>query len=678
MMKRKKSRTNNLGLTFTQLEDRKLLAADLGVSLDVLLPVQSHYQQSYQAQSSSDTLEYRAIDGTGNNLAEPELGSTHEQLLRGSAVEYEDGISTPAGADRVSAREISNEIVTQTTTEVNDRGLTDLVWVFGQFIDHDLDLTESATPEEDFSIEVPTGDVFFDPFGTGEATISLTRAIFDTDTGTSTDNPREQINEITAFLDGSVVYGSDEIRAAELRTFSGGLLKTSEGDLLPFNEAGLSNAGGTGDTLFLAGDVRANENVALLAMHTVWVREHNFWAEKIASEDPSLSDEEVYQQAKAIVTAELQAITYNEFLPALLGEDALSDYNGYDETVDPGINNEFSGAAYRFGHSMLSTELLRLNDDGTEADEGHISLQDAFFSPDEITENGIDSILAGVASQVANEIDNQVVDDIRNFLFGPPGAGGFDLASLNIQRGRDLGLADYNQVREDFGLERVTSFDEISSDPEVAAKLEELYGSVDNIDLWVGGLAEDHVDGSSMGELFSTIIVDQFERIRTGDRLWYENVFSDQQVREINQTSLSDVIARNTELTNLHESAFFIDGVDPADAGGDDGGKDREDKHRNQRFDSNRFAGDRHNDHRTNDRRSNDQTNRKQQMSNRQSLNNHQRLNGSEAQRRSIQNEQQSRNQSDSNGRDSDTSNRGGNLLRSLDAVFAKTNFRAR
>ena len=519
MMKRKKNRTNNLGLTFTQLEDRKLLAADLGVSLDVLLPVQSHYQQSYQAETSTDTLEYRAIDGTGNNLADPELGSTHEQLLRGSAVEYEDGISTPAGADRVSAREISNEIVTQTTTEVNDRGLTDLVWVFGQFIDHDLDLTESATPEEDFSIEVPTGDVFFDPFGTGEATISLTRAIFDTDTGTSTENPREQINEITAFLDGSVVYGSDEIRAAELRTFSGGLLKTSEGDLLPFNDAGLSNAGGTGDTLFLAGDVRANENVALTAMHTVWVREHNFWAEKIASEDPSLSDEEIYQQAKAIVTAELQAITYNEFLPALLGEDALSDYNGYDETVDPGINNEFSGAAYRFGHSMLSTELLRLNDDGTEADEGNLSLQDAFFSPDEITENGIDSILAGVASQVANEIDNQVVDDIRNFLFGPPGAGGFDLASLNIQRGRDLGLADYNQVREDFGLERVTSFDEISSDPEVAAKLEELYGSVDNIDLWVGGLAEDHVDGSSMGELFSTIIVDQFERIRTGDRL---------------------------------------------------------------------------------------------------------------------------------------------------------------
>ena len=670
MTKRKKKRFDNSRLTFNQLEDRKLLAADLGVSLDVLQPQQTEVQHSFQAESVSATLEYRAIDGTGNNLSDPELGSTHEQLLRGAAVDYEDGISTPAGEDRVSAREISNVIVAQTTTEVNDRGLTDLIWVFGQFIDHDIDLTEGAEPEEEFSIEVPAGDVFFDPFGTGEQTISLTRSVFDTDTGTSTDNPREQINEITAFLDGSVVYGSDEVRAAELRTFSEGLLKVSDGDLLPFNEAGLDNAGGTSDTLFLAGDIRANENVALIAMHTVWVREHNFWAQQIAEEDPSLSDEEIYQQAKAIVTAELQAITYNEFLPALLGEDALSDYNGYDETVDPGINNEFSGAAYRFGHSMLSTELLRLNDDGTVADEGNISLQDAFFSPDEITENGIDSILAGVAAQVANEIDNQVVDDIRNFLFGPPGAGGFDLASLNIQRGRDHGLADYNQAREDFGLERVTSFDEITSDPEVAAKLEELYGSVDNIDLWVGGLAEDHVEGSSMGELFSTIIVDQFERIRTGDRLWYENVFSSQQVREINQTSLSDVIARNTGLTSLHENAFFIDGVDPAD----DGGKDHENNNRNRRFDSDRFTGNRNNDNRSNDRRTNDRNNRNRQLSGNQSSANSRNLKGSQAQQRSGQD----RNQSSENGHDRNQSSRSGNSLKSLDAAFSKINFRAR
>ncbi len=71
---------------------------------------------------------------------------------------------------------------------------------------------------------------------------------------------------ITAFLDGSVVYGSDQERADSLRTFSGGLLQTSEGDLLPFNVDGLENAGGTFESLFLAGDVRANENVALTSI----------------------------------------------------------------------------------------------------------------------------------------------------------------------------------------------------------------------------------------------------------------------------------------------------------------------------------------------------------------------------------------------------------------------------
>ena len=178
------------------------------------------------------------------------------------------------------------------------------------------------------------------------------------------------------------MYGSDAERAAALRTFEGGQLKTSEGDLLPFNEDGLPNAGGTSADLFLAGDVRANEQVGLTAMHTLWVREHNRIAEQLASEQPKASDEQLYQRARAIVIAEMQAITYNEFLPALLGEDAISEYRGYDHRVNPGITNVFSTAAYRFGHSMLSSELLRLDNDGTIADEGNLALQDAFFRPD--------------------------------------------------------------------------------------------------------------------------------------------------------------------------------------------------------------------------------------------------------------------------------------------------------
>lgn len=608
----RKRRSKQASINFERLEQRQLLAADLGPAFDLgpadgQQPPQELRQRarSVSGQQGPQTAsqhrhggergtdaavpesEIRSIDGTGNNLENPDAGSAHSTLLRTSTAQYGDGISTPAGEDRPSAREISNVLAAQETTDTNDRGLTDLTWLFGQFIDHDIDLTEPGADAESFDIEVPTGDPFFDPLGTGEATISLTRSNTDASTGTSTDNPLQQVNDITAFLDGSVIYGSDAERAAALRTGSGGRLNVSEGNLLPFNEAGFSNAGGTSDSLFLAGDIRANENIALTAMHTVWVREHNQWADRIAEENPDFTDEQIYQKAKQIVTAELQAVTYNEFLPALLGENAISQYTGYDSSVDPGINNAFSGAAYRFGHSMLSTELLRLNNDGSVADEGNISLQNAFFSTSELTDNGIDSILKGASVQVANEIDNQVVDDIRNFLFGPPGAGGFDLASLNIQRGRDHGLADYNQTREDFGLERVTSFDQITSDADVAAKLEQLYGTVDNIDLWVGGLAEDHVDGGSMGELFSTIIVDQFERIRTGDRLWYENTLSRQEQATVNQTSLADIIARNTGIEGLSDNVFFAEGF------GDDGGDgEHQDRDRHQdRNDRNRLTG---------------------------------------------------------------------------------------
>lgn len=498
-----------------------------------------------------------SIDGTGNNIANPDWGSTDTDLLRTTTVEYGDGISSPAGEDRPSAREVSNIVVAQETTALNSRHLSDIAWIWGQFLDHDIDLTEGGHVVEEFDIDVPAGDTWFDPFGTGTATIDLSRSIYNPETGTSTDNPRQQINQITAFIDGSVVYGSDAERAAALRTFVGGRLKTSAGNLLPFNEAGLANAGGTSSSLFLAGDVRANENIALTSMHTIFMREHNRLADAFASENPSWSDEQIYQAARRVVTAEIQAITYNEFLPALLGEGAISEYAGYDATVNPGIANIFSTAAYRLGHSLLSSELLRLNPDGSTADEGNISLSKAFFSPQEVITNGIDSVLQGAAANTAQELDSQIVDDVRNFLFGPPGAGGFDLASLNIQRGRDHGLPDYNQARVDLGLAPVTSFADITSDISLQQKLEQAYGSVDNIDVWVGGLSEDHVPGSSMGELFQTILVDQFERLRDGDRFWYQNQFSGAELFEIENTTLSDIIERNSQVRNLQNNVFY-------------------------------------------------------------------------------------------------------------------------
>jgi peroxidase len=489
----------------------------------------------------------RTIDGTHNNLSNPEWGSTNEQLLRVAAAEYGDGVWTPGGDDRPSARAISNALVDQDGENPNARGLSAFIYAWGQFIDHDIDLTGSPTENrETYPIVVPDGDEFFDPQGLGGQLIALTRSLYDPATGTGVGNPRQQINQITAWIDGSMVYGSDEVTADSLRTHIGGRLHVSAGNLPPTDA----------DGNFLAGDIRANENVELTSMHTLFVREHNRWANQIARQNPRLSDEQIFQRARAIVIAEIQAITFNEFLPALLGRGAIDRYSGYDPTVDPSIANEFSTAAFRL-HTFINDDVEFFGNDG-RAVRDEITLAEAFFNPALFRETGADTILKYLASTHAQEFDNQIVGSLRNFLFGQPGQGGLDLASLNIQRGRDHGLADYNAVRVAYGLAPVDSFDDITSDAAVQSTLAALYDSVDNIDLWVGVLAEDRVRGAAVGELAQTIVADQFERLRDGDRFWYQRIFSGESLRRIENTSLSDIIRRNTSVSNLQENVFFL------------------------------------------------------------------------------------------------------------------------
>src|SRR5204863_9762463 len=128
----------------------------------------------------------------------------------------------------------------------------------------------------------------------------------------------------THWLDGSMVYGSDDIRAQDLRTLDGtGHLIVGNNNLLPLNTFSLPNEPNTSSTFFLAGDVRANENPVLTALQTLFMREHNFWADHFHSQDPTLDDDALYNRARAMVGAEIQKITYTDFLPFLIGKDGL-------------------------------------------------------------------------------------------------------------------------------------------------------------------------------------------------------------------------------------------------------------------------------------------------------------------------------------------------------------------
>jgi len=511
---------------------------------------------------------YRPIDGQGNNTAHPTWANPNARLRRGaSGSHYADGLSVPAGTTRPSARAVSNAVVAQSSLLPNATGLSDYIWTWGQFLDHDFSLTEGAA--EGFPVVVPTGDPSFDPTSTGNKTIPFRRALFDATTGSTT--PREQLNEITGFIDGSNVYGSTPERAQWLRTHSGGQLKVTHaavGDLLPYNDGTIPNAGSpeqanTSTTLFVAGDIRANEQPTLAVLHTLFVREHNRLAHNIATLNPLLSDEELYQRARRIVISEIQKVTYEEFVPALLGTGALPGYGGYNAGVNPEIAAAFSGAAYRLGHTLLSPQIQRLNEDGSSIAAGPLSLRDSFFAatPPFLASVGIEPFLRGVAAQRAQELDIKVIDDVRNFLFGPPGAGGLDLISLNIQRGRDLGLPDFNTLRADYGLPPKSAFTAVTSDPALAAGLASVYATVNDLDPFVGLLIEDDAPGSIVGETLRAVLVDQFVRSRDGDRFFYQRDLAAPILSLIQSTKLSDIIKRNTSISNLQPYVFYVRGV---------------------------------------------------------------------------------------------------------------------
>jgi hypothetical protein len=152
------------------------------------------------------------------------------------------------------------------------------------------------------------------------------------------------------------------------------------------------------------------------------------------------------------------------------------------------------------------------------------------------------------------------VQSVRNLLFGNGQFGGEDLMARDVQRARDHGIGSYNDLRVAYGFPAVTSFDQITSNVTVQQELQQAYGTVDNIDSFEGGLAEDHVAGSDMGPLFTRIIADQFQRLRDGDRFFYLNEsFNANELNILNQgNTLGKVIGTNTGVTNLQSDVFIF------------------------------------------------------------------------------------------------------------------------
>lgn len=518
--------------------------------------------------SAQDT---RSYDGFNNNLSNPELGAAGSMLKNYVAPSFDDGMQAPNGTDRPNPRHISNALFAQSNRINDTRNLSDMVWVFGQFMDHDITLVHNSATEPAM-IAVPQGDPLFDPFNTGAMVIPMMRSEHTSGTGTDVNNPRRYTNDITSFIDASAVYGSTETTANWLRTFEDGKMYVSEDNLLPLNtldktfnsaidpDAPHMENGGSAEKLYIAGDVRANENILLSAIHTIFHREHNRLCDALKIQNPSWSDEALFQHARRLVAGLIQSVTYNEWLPAMGVH--LPEYVGYDDAIDPSMSNLFSAAAFRLGHTLLNSNLMRLDREGVEIGQGNIDLKDAFFNPSELLiGGGVEPLFQGMAFQVQQNLDCKVVDDIRNFLFGAPGAGGLDLAAININRSRERGVPSYSVIRDAFGIGAVNDFTDITSDVEMSDALQSVYSTVDQIDPWVGLLAEDHMDDAMIGPTLMAIMTRQFQDVRDGDRFYFmvDPGLSDEERTAIQQTRMSDIIMRNSDLQVIQENVFIAE-----------------------------------------------------------------------------------------------------------------------
>jgi len=308
---------------------------------------------------------------------------------------------------------------------------------------------------------------------------------------------------------------------------------------------------------FISGDLRANEQTGLIALHVLFSREHNRICDEFKATGLT-DDETIYQEAKKKVSAMIQQISFGEFLPSL--GIVLDPYNGYNSNLQPDLMNVFSTAAFRIGHTMVDNILLMKNQSGNSVGPGWLMLRQSFFNPQWVENYGIEPFFSGMAQMFQRDVDSKIVEELRSFLFTDELAGpGFDLAALNIQRGRDHGLDDYNAFRTHFTGAPALTYEDINADLLVQSELQAAYPDINDIDVWVGLLAEEKIPDGQMGLTVSNILKQQFQNLRDADYYYFENdpSFSPSDIMEIKNTSLADIIKRNTEINYIQDNVFY-------------------------------------------------------------------------------------------------------------------------
>lgn len=531
------------------------------------------------------------FDGFYNNLVSPTLGSAGKALMQNVTTDYSDFTYKLSGRTRPSPRAITLELFTANENDTlppSHQNHTAMFAFFGQAVALELIDTDDVTcPVELLKIPVPKCDPDFDTACTGKQHLPYERVAYDKDTGQSPNMPRRQVNKATSFIDGSFVYGNSLIRALYLQAPNSPRLATSDAwsKYPEYNKIGLAFAANPDpvehkfhnqNDYWKLGDKHSQENPALLSFSVLFFRWHNHLADKFMEESNDGADM-TFARTRHWVIASLQNIIMYEWLPQLLGQ-SLPEYTGYKSDIYPDVTSLFDAAAIKYILTLIPSGLYQRNTRcETETTNGHdgVRLCNSYWRAQEILmerEDSLEETIMGMATQLAEAEDTYIVEDLRSKYFGPLHFSRHDLISQTIMRGRDYGLPDYNTVREAVGLPRVRHWHQInpwmnSTHPELLEKLSRVYRDINDIDVFVGGMFETTPDGP--GELFKTVLIDQFRRIRDGDRFWFENknngLFSDTEIRQIKHIKLHQIITNATKLEhhNVQRHVFQWSPVGP-------------------------------------------------------------------------------------------------------------------
>eukprot|EP00118_Oscarella_pearsei_P019388 m.205827 g.205827 ORF g.205827 m.205827 type:complete len:786 (+) comp39662_c0_seq2:139-2496(+) len=562
-----------------------------------------------------DGIEFQSLSGKCNNLGNPEWGATNSPFRRFAPTDYGgQGFNAPTttrfNRKLPGPRDISSQYHTEESRPDDDHSYFLMQW--GQFLDHDLTFTPEVEVECEeervansnpncISIGIRPDDPQFGkqagkfsrdfiPFARSAPTYQLADSYKMKRLGFSRYLRREQFNQLSATIDASNVYGSDEERMERLRdkTDPALLLTSPDGQgkpLLPFDFQKNTEPDCMGSVCFcpIAGDVRAAEQPFLTIVHGLFVREHNRIVAILRRLNPKWTANRLFFETRNIIKSEFQHIVYDEYLPNLMGSYIfgclVGKYRGYNRNVNPGIFNEFAAAVFRLGHSQLLTNLARVGENYQT--KSQILFREGFFQPNRIYDDKpdgtVDNYVRGLLARASQQIDRFVSDELVNHLFeevdreGTPQKPGIDLAALNIQRGRDHGLPGYFAVRESVylalrkaGIKARTPF----IDYRKQKLLQNVYGSIKTIDLWVGGLSETSLemslprskqDGGQLGPTFAVILAKQFRNTRDGDRFFWLNQHIDP-TKRLSRPVLT--AAQREAIRNTNLATYLCNNVD--------------------------------------------------------------------------------------------------------------------